>query len=65
VDEARALIERLDRIEALHLAGAPARKLLDELEALVDEAAAWAEAEGDERALRAVEACRRQLASVM
>jgi predicted dehydrogenase len=42
-----------------------ARELLAELEALVVEAAAWAELEGDERALRAVEACRRQLASVM
>jgi hypothetical protein len=44
---------------------APARELLAELQALVDEAAVWAEAEGGERALRAVEACRLRLASTV
>ena len=65
MDEARAVLARLDRIEELHLAGAPAREILAELAALVEEATAWSEAEGDERALRAVQTCRLKLASAM
>jgi transposase len=55
VDEARAVIRRLDRIEALEREGAHARTLLAELRELVREAEAWARLEGDERAQRAVE----------
>lgn len=40
------MIARLGRIDALDAAGAPARILLDEVRALVAEAAAWAGAEG-------------------
>jgi hypothetical protein len=65
VDEARAVLARLERIEQLHLAGAPAREILAELAALLEEATGWAELEGDERALRAVQACRLKLASAM
>ena len=63
VDEARAVLERLERIEALEHRGAPAGELLDELRALVREAEAWVRVEGDERAADAVERCRDSLAS--
>jgi hypothetical protein len=63
VDEARAVLERLRRIETLEFRGAPARELLDELRALVREAEAWARTEGDARAAGAVERCRDALAS--
>ena len=45
MDEARRVIERLDRIEALDHAKAPASTLLVELRALVVEAEAWARRE--------------------
>jgi hypothetical protein len=45
MDEARAVIERLERIEALDRDQAPARALLDELRELVTEAEAWVRAE--------------------
>jgi hypothetical protein len=57
VEEARAVLERLERIEALERGGAPAPELLDELRALVREAEAWARLEGDDRAAAAVERC--------
>jgi hypothetical protein len=57
MDEARAVIDRLDRIEALERDGATPRALLDELRGLVREAEAWARAEGDARAAAAVERC--------
>jgi hypothetical protein len=57
VEEARAVLERLERIEALERAGAAAPELLDELRELVREAEAWARLEGDERAAEAVERC--------
>jgi hypothetical protein len=56
MDEARAVIERLDRIEELEREGAPPQALLAELQALVREAEAWARLEGDERAEDAVAA---------
>jgi hypothetical protein len=56
LDEARAVIERLDRIEALERGGAPAPAVLAELQELVREAEAWARLEGDERASAAVAA---------
>lgn len=39
----RAVLRRLDRIDALDGAGAPARCLIDELRALAAEATAWVE----------------------
>ncbi len=64
MDEARAVLERLRRIEVLEREGAPARSLLAEVHALVDEAAAWfaAEGPGTERAEAALERCREALA---
>jgi hypothetical protein len=57
MDEARAVLARLERIDALGRERAPARELLDELRSLVGEAEAWARAEGDERARTAAERC--------
>jgi hypothetical protein len=45
MDEARNLLERIERIEALERRQAPAAELLDELRELVVEAEAWARAE--------------------
>jgi hypothetical protein len=55
MDEARAVIQRLDRIDALERDGAPAPALLAELRELVREAEAWARLEQDVRAVRAAE----------
>jgi hypothetical protein len=49
-DEARAVLERLERIRQLDEASAPPALLLDELRALVGEAERWTRAEGDARA---------------
>ena len=43
MDEARTVLRRLRRIEALEREGAPARSLLAEVRALIEEAAAWVE----------------------
>ncbi len=56
MDEARAVLARVERIEALERAGAPAETLLAELAALAREAADWAEAEDDPRARAAAAA---------
>ncbi|MGH2972840.1 MAG: hypothetical protein ACRDLE_12080 [Gaiellaceae bacterium] len=50
MDEARAVLRRLERIEALEREGANPTALLAELRELVGEAEAWAKLEGDERA---------------
>jgi len=50
VDEARAVLTRLERIEALEKEGAHPSALLAELHELVREAEAWARLEGDARA---------------
>ncbi len=63
MDEARAVIDRLDRIEALEHEGAPPGALLEELRGLVRDAEAWARSEGDARAELAVERCGRALAT--
>jgi hypothetical protein len=62
MDEARTLLARLERIEALDREDAPPHELLGELRALVSEAEAWARAErpGAEAA-DAVERCGRAL----
>jgi hypothetical protein len=57
MDEARAVLARLDRIEELERVGAPPGVLLEELRGLVQAAEAWAKLEGDERAHTAVERC--------
>ena len=46
MEEARAVLQRLDRIERLDRAGAPAEALLSELKALVREAEEWSRREG-------------------
>jgi hypothetical protein len=45
VDQARAVLDRLERIDALRHADAPAGVLLDEVRSLLSEAEAWVEAE--------------------
>jgi hypothetical protein len=57
MDEARAVLARLDRIEALEREGAPPGVLLEELRGLVQAAEAWARLETDARASAAVERC--------
>jgi hypothetical protein len=63
MDEARAVLERLRRIEVLEREGAPARSLLAEVHALVEEADAWlaVEGSGTELADAALESCRAAL----
>ena len=63
MEEARAVIVRLDRIEALALARAPAALVLSELELLVSEARRWLEREGPGAAAAgvALERCLRVL----
>jgi len=63
MDEARAVLARLDRIEALECEGAPPGALLEELRGLVQAAEAWVRVEGDERARAAVERCDAALAT--
>jgi hypothetical protein len=46
VDEARAVIHRLERIEALDREGAGPKQLLAEVRELLREGEAWLEAEG-------------------
>jgi hypothetical protein len=64
MDEARAVLRRLSRIEALEREGAPPRSVLAEVHALLAEAEAWAAAErgGVELAEAALERCREALA---
>ena len=58
MDEARAVLERLDRIERLERGRAEPAVVLEELRALVVEAEAWARRERDPSA----EAAARRLA---
>jgi hypothetical protein len=60
MDEARAVLARLERIEALEQTDAPAAVLLDEVRGLLREAEAWvrAEAAGTDLAESALERCR-------
>jgi hypothetical protein len=57
MDEARAVLARLDRIEALEREGAPPGALLEELRGLVQAAEVWARLEADQRAAAAIERC--------
>ena len=61
MDEARAVLERLERIEALDRTGVPRAELVDELRALVCEAEAWSRAEGGQAGTRAVDELRSAL----
>jgi hypothetical protein len=45
MEEARAVLARLERIERLDHAGAPAQDLLEEVRSLLREAEAWVRAE--------------------
>ena len=56
MDEARAVLRRLERIEALDREDAHPDAVLAELRELVHEAEAWAKLEGDERATTAAAA---------
>jgi hypothetical protein len=62
MDEARAILVRLERIEALEREDAPPALLLPELQALVREAEAWARRERDPAASAAAAACADALA---
>jgi len=64
MDEARAVLRRLERIEALDREGAHPQHLLAELRALVDEAEAWARRERDPTADAAADAVADALAIV-
>lgn len=63
MDEARKVLTRLRRIEALDRERAPVQSLLAELRALVTEAEEWMRAEphGTEHAEEALERCREAL----
>jgi hypothetical protein len=61
MEEAKAVLERLSRIEALDRAGASGQEVLEELRQLVREAEAWSALEGDARTELAVDRCRRAL----
>jgi hypothetical protein len=65
VDEARAVLCRLRRIEALERERAPARSILAEVHALLEEAEAWlaVEAGGAETIDAALARCREALAA--
>jgi len=55
VDESKAILERLERIETLDRRGAAPAELVDELRALLEEAEAWSRVEGGDAGARAVE----------
>ncbi len=62
MDEARAVLRRLDRIEALDRAEAPSAELLGELRALVRDAENWLRAEPEPcGAVAALAGCRAAL----
>jgi hypothetical protein len=62
MDEARAVLHRLDRIEALDRDDAPSGELLDEVRGLLRDAERWLRAEPEPRgAVEALADCRRAL----
>jgi hypothetical protein len=65
MDEARAVLERLERIEALDRAGAGREALLAELRGLLEESEAWSSVEGGDAGGDAVERLRSALARDM
>jgi hypothetical protein len=54
VDESEAVLERLERIEALDRSGASPAELVEELRALLVDAEAWSRTEGGDAGARAV-----------
>jgi hypothetical protein len=65
MEAARNVLGRLERIEALDRAGAPAEELLFELRQLLDEAEKWARLEGGDAAGGATARLRAALARDM
>ena len=65
MDEARAVLERLERIEALDREGADRPALVAELRALLVDAEAWSKVEGGDAGECAVETLRSALAREM
>jgi len=63
MDEARAVLARLERIETLERTGASPEALLAELRALVHEAEVWARRERDPAAQAAAADCAAALAA--
>lgn len=63
MDEAHAVVARLERIEALERSGVPPGELLEELRELAREAAVWARRERDPRAAAAAARCLDALAA--
>jgi hypothetical protein len=62
MEEARAVLDRLDRIESLDREAAPAGELLEELRDLLREAETWLRAEPDPHgAVEALASCRQAL----
>ncbi len=63
MDEARAVLARLERIEALEVEGAPPGVQLDEVRLLLADAEVWVRSErtGTDRAETALERCREAL----
>jgi hypothetical protein len=61
MDESDAVLERLERIEALDESGASPSELVDELRALLVDAEAWSRREGGDAGARAVADLRRAL----
>jgi hypothetical protein len=65
MEEARAVLERLGRIERLRREDAPAPILLEELRRLLGEAEEWSRLEGGDAGERAVAGLREALARDM
>lgn len=65
MEEARKVLERLARIEALERGSAPPAQLLEELRALLREAEEWSRLEGGDAARDAVGRLRSALAREM
>ena len=65
MDEARAVLERLERIEALDRAGTDRPLLLTELRGLLADAEAWSKVEGGDAGECAVDNLRSALARDM
>ena len=64
MDEARRVLERLERIDRLREGGGPRPLVLREVRKLLEEGEAWIAAEpgGTERAREALDACRARVA---
>jgi hypothetical protein len=64
MDEARRVLERLERIDRIRERGGPRPVVLGEVRKLLEEGEAWlaAEPRGTERAREALDACRLRVA---